>query len=283
MVALHFPLPYFPDTGNETGQGSDTPVSFPQKERKKMSEELSKAVSSLPADLLPDTMDFDRLISQGAFPRINVMQGLSQLVSAKKAQIGDLCVETGHNFGEELKALVCGWRPRAIVLSGAGVEAESFVPRSPTWKDIESQSRSRGGESDRRPQFGPEFLVWIPPTKCTVMRDAESGKGMEAHDEEFTGFVTFHFAKTMRRRADDVLACMNDEGDKKTPGWGYFSTEKVETQFTWYVANCKKLVKAPKEQPVVAELLEALTEFMKPVVEETKALHEAETGSDRVR
>lgn len=126
----------------------------------------------IPADLLgmrsKHAVDsaHDALASGNFPPRMQLCQGLSKLVTKRKASLGSwVLVKGGDNllkdYGDQFSCLILNWRPKAVKFDpGSGKGKAFFNPKGKDFQQVEV-------EADKKPRpkgflYGPEYLLYLP-------------------------------------------------------------------------------------------------------------------------
>lgn len=106
---------------------------------------------------------FDQLVRSNFMPRIQLCGGSSDIVKEGKVQIGRFAlVRSKEDFlelGLECSLLPISWRFAAMRFAD---KTEVFYdPNSQDFKNVQAETQVK----DSRCAYGPQFLVWFPPTK----------------------------------------------------------------------------------------------------------------------
>lgn len=133
---------------------------------------IAEAGSSLlPAGFLQkskfgDDGTHDKVGGSGKFlPRVQLMAGLSRLVTKGKAKLGTYVLVKGKenimaDFGEAFNCVPLTWRPRAMNMTGEK-PVSFYNPSSAKFQDVERKAETKP-QAIKGYIYGPEYLIYIP-------------------------------------------------------------------------------------------------------------------------
>ena len=211
-----------------------------------------------------DDEQFDKLVKSSSWlPRVQLMNGLSGLVSDGKMAIGHYALITDkENFADltrEFNCLVFCYRFKALRFEG-GSATNCYDPNSKLWDDIVSQADVK----DSGCSFGPEFLLWIP--------------GM--------GFATY-FAnnKTARRESANIKTIIKEFAtNSKLPAMTLKSSIKKGGpggNKKWWGPDVLPCSTPFAESPDWDEVKAQSAKFRNPPKQTVEAVDASETSEDR--
>ncbi len=119
--------------------------------------------ATLPA--LPDDKALDAVASTSFLPRIQLMTSNSAQCKSGKIPINTyVLVRGGQNFvqlGQSVDVIPLHWRAKALRTTGGEVVI-SYDAESPLFMAIKERSAQKNSGC----MYGPEFLLWVPQSKC---------------------------------------------------------------------------------------------------------------------
>lgn len=186
-------------------------------------------------------------LSQFLFiPRILLTQKSSDIIGAKpednpqEIKVGDYTYGPDNDkIGDEMRAMLGPYRPKALLLVNNAVEVESFDPKSAEFIRVKAEAAARKGKGRAyRPLVGPEFLLYVPGI----------------------GYGTFFFASTAAPMAKDAFELVGHP-----VVFTHENRSNVKGQ--WIVPKVKRFEGKPEEfakvehQPDMNEFAEKATAF----------------------
>ena len=199
---------------------------------------------------------FDAVSKAGKYlPRIQLMTANADKCKSGDFPINHYALVAGKNFedlGTEVDVAVLAFRPKALEIGEQIINI--FDPQPDAAGNATGEFKRIADASSVKNSgcmFGPEFLLWVPAIKQ---------------------FATFFMGSiSARNESPSVKAKIGKAATLRS--------QKIETrQYTWFAPQCIKC-STPFDMPENAALIDEMTKFNNPPVQEIETVDESETTS----